>query len=154
MKKGMAWLGMIGVLMLASSVFAADSNAVTGKWWDEKKGSQIEVYKCADKYCGKVVYLTEPNFGEKDKGGMAGKPKVDRENSDPAKRNVPILGLNMMSGFKYAGDNVWEDGTIYNAEDGKTYKCKLTLESPERLKVRGFIGVSLLGKTQYWSRVK
>ncbi|MRR06351.1 MAG: DUF2147 domain-containing protein [Deltaproteobacteria bacterium] len=154
MKKGIVWFGMIGVLMFATSVFAADSNAVTGKWWDENKGSQIEVYKCADKYCGKVIYLAEPNFGEKDKGGMAGKPKVDRENPNPAHRNIPILGLNMMSGFKYAGGNVWEDGKIYNAEDGKTYKCKLTLENPDRLKVRGFIGVSLLGKTQYWSRVK
>jgi uncharacterized protein (DUF2147 family) len=57
-----------------------------------------------------------------------------------------------LSGFKFAGDNLWEDGTIYDPENGKTYRCKITLESPNRLNVRGFVGISLFGRTTVWTR--
>jgi uncharacterized protein (DUF2147 family) len=98
--------------------------------------------------------LKEPNYPADDPKGMAGKTKVDRENPDPAKKEQPILGMNLVWGFTHAGENVWEGGSIYNPREGKTYKCKMTLENPDTLKVRGFIGISLLGKTNIWTRVK
>jgi uncharacterized protein (DUF2147 family) len=62
--------------------------------------------------------------------------------------------MNLVWGFTHAGDNVWEGGSIYNPREGKTYKCKMTLENLDTLKVRGFIGISLIGKTNTWIRVK
>jgi uncharacterized protein (DUF2147 family) len=85
---------------------------------------------------------------------MGGKPKIDREYPDASKRERPILGMNIVWGFTPSGENLWEGGFIYNPREGKTYKCKLTLENPDRLKVRGFIGVSLIGKTNIWTRVR
>jgi uncharacterized protein (DUF2147 family) len=85
---------------------------------------------------------------------MAGKTKVDRENPDVSQQSKPILGMIMLWGFKFAKDNLWEDGHIYDPRDGKTYKCKMTLKSADVLDVRGFIGFSLIGKTNTWTRVK
>jgi uncharacterized protein (DUF2147 family) len=154
MKRTAVLIGVSLMVFFASSVFAAEADGILGKWWNEKKDAHIQIYKCDAGYCGKIAYLKEPVYNEKDTRGMAGKPKVDRENPDPAKRTNPIIGLNIISGFTYAGENVWEGGTIYDPEEGKTYKCKLTLEKPDKLKVRGYIGTPLLGKTQYWMRVK
>jgi uncharacterized protein (DUF2147 family) len=134
------------------SVLAAGPDAIVGVWSTEENESKIEIFKRGERYYGKIVALTEPVYPEDDKGGMAGKPKVDRKNPNPAFRNNPIIGLELMSGFKFAGGTLWEDGMIYDPESGKTYRCKVTLESPNTLKVRGFIGISLLGRTTVWTR--
>lgn len=154
MKRTAVSVGVLLAVFFASSVFAAEADGILGTWWNEKKDAHIQIYKCEALYCGKITYLKEPVYDEKDPQGMAGKPKVDRNNPDPAKRTNPIIGLNIISGFTYAGENVWENGTIYDPQEGKTYRCKLTLERPDKLKVRGYIGTPLLGKTQYWMRVK
>jgi uncharacterized protein (DUF2147 family) len=154
MKKAISLTASILFLLLCSHVFAQTPDAVLGKWWNEEKDAQIEIYSCEGKYCGKIVHLIEPNYPPNDPKGMAGKPKVDRENPDAAKRELPILGMILVGGFSHAGGTLWENGFIYNPKEGKTYKCKMTLESPDKLKVRGFIGISLIGKTTYWTRVK
>ena len=154
MKRTAVLVGVLLVVFWAANLLAAEGDALVGKWWNEKKDAQIDIYNCEAKYCGKIVLLKEPVYPANDAKGMAGKPKVDRENPDAAKQKRPIMGLNLLAGFSYAGEKVWEGGTIYNPEDGKTYKCKLTLESPEQLKVRGYVGLPAFGKTQYWTRVK
>jgi uncharacterized protein (DUF2147 family) len=58
-----------------------------------------------------------------------------------------------MHDFVYVGKDRWKKGIIYAPDDGKTYKCKLTMEEPDRLKVRGYIGISMLGRTEEWTRV-
>ena len=73
------------------------------------------------------------------------------ENPDEARRNDPILGMNLVKGFTYKGKNKWAGGTIYDPNNGKTYKCKMSLKGDD-LKVRGFIGVALLGRTVHWLR--
>jgi uncharacterized protein (DUF2147 family) len=142
------------VLFFPTLVLSQNPDAIGGKWWNQERDAQIEIYACNGKYCGKVVWLKEPNFPANDPKGMAGQPKVDRANPDPAKRGQPILGLNLVGGFTYAGEDLWEGGFIYDPRDGKTYKCKMTLEKPDHLKVRGFIGIALIGKTNHWTRVK
>lgn len=84
-----------------------------------------------------------------------GRPKLDTNNPDPAKRARPVLGIALLQGFVRAPgeDNVWKDGRIYNPEDGQLYRCILTLESPDRLRVRGYIGIPLFGRSQVWPRV-
>ncbi|MBX7056909.1 MAG: DUF2147 domain-containing protein [Leptospirales bacterium] len=138
----------LGFAALAPA-YAQNADAVLGTWTTQSGNARVQIYKCGSNYCGKIVWLREPNYPAGD--AMAGQPKVDRENPDQSKRTRPIMGLNLVWGFSY-DDGEWSGGRIYNPEEGKTYSCTLTLESPNRLKVRGYIGVSLIGKTQYWTR--
>ena len=85
---------------------------------------------------------------------MAGKQKVDRENPDAAKRNQPILGLTILRDFVFVKDGLWENGMIYDPENGKDYKCKMTLESPDVLDVRASSAFPSSGRTDTWTRVK
>ena len=134
------------VLLWAAPASAQDADAIVGQWLNAKGTAHIDIYKTAGKYFGKIVWLKEPVYPADDKKGMAGKTKVDRENPDAAKRNQPILGLIILRDFTFVKDGLWENGMIYDPENGKDYKCKMTLESPDILNVRGFIGISLIEK--------
>ena len=130
--------------------FAPSDNpeAVVGTWLNGTKKGHVQIYKQGGTFFGKLIYLTEPN------DPATGKPKTDIKNADEKKRNRPLLNLPLMYNFKYDGNNVWADGKIYNPEDGKEYNCKMTLKDPNTLDVRGYVGISLLGKTQTWTRIK
>ncbi|MFC7668720.1 DUF2147 domain-containing protein [Hymenobacter humi] len=108
----------------------------------------FEIYRCGNNLCGKIVSLTVPN------DPATGKPKTDSQNPDPKLRNRPRLGLVFMQGFKYDDDNKWDDGKIYDPESGKTYSCYMKMESANTMEVKGYIGFSLIGKSQSWTRVK
>ncbi len=142
------------LLALAPALAADNPDAILGQWLNGKKTAHIEIDKANGKYFGKIVWLKEPTYPADDKKGMAGQPKVDRENPDPSLRKRPILDLVILRDFVYAGGNRWEQGRVYDPENGKDYKCKMTLTSPDTLEVRGFVGVSLFGRTETWARVK
>jgi uncharacterized protein (DUF2147 family) len=154
MKNTFIIFGMAAALLVASPVHSQDPQAIVGKWWNQEKEAQIEIYLSNGQYCGKIIWLKEPNYPDNDPQGMSGKPKVDRENPDSSKRERPILGMNLVWGFTFSGGNLWENGFIYDPREGKTYKCKMTLETPDHLKVRGFLGISLIGRSNNWTRVK
>jgi uncharacterized protein (DUF2147 family) len=139
-------------LLLVSFAFAGGEDNILGLWNTPENDCKIEIFKCDNKYCGRIAWLKEPLYPADDDGGMAGKPIVDRENRSPDLRARPLIGLQLMEGFTYIGKNVWEKGTIYNPDNGKTYRCKMTLSAPNRLEVRGFIGISLFGGTSIWTR--
>jgi uncharacterized protein (DUF2147 family) len=148
---------LAAILALAAvPSLAVDGNSVVGVWatplGTEDGGARIEVYEKDGKYFGKIIWLEKPIYPPDDEQGMAGQDKVDRENPDASLRTRPIIDLEMMFNFEYAGDGKWKNGTIYAPDEGKTYKCKMTLEGNDTLKVRGFIGVSLLGRTEVWTR--
>jgi len=127
---------------------AADGEGILGLWYTEEKDCKVEIFK----YCGRIVWLKDPLYPADDDMGMAGRPVVDRENPNPALRSRPVMGLQLMEGFAYMGENTWQNGTIYDPERGKTYKCKLILSAPNRLDVRGFVGIPLFGRTSHWTR--
>ncbi len=154
MKKIALLLGLAFVLAGAGVAWAQSPDAIVGTWLDGKGKAHIEIYKENGKYFGKIVWLKEPAYPANDEKGMAGKEKVDRENPDPAKRTKPILGLLILRDFVYANGNQWDSGRIYDPENGKDYKCKMTLKSPDALDVRGYIGFSFIGRTENWTRVK
>ena len=122
---------------------AQNADDVLGYWLTDKGTAKIEIYKEAGKYNGKIVWLREPN----DEKGM---PKVDVENPDKDLRSRPVMGLNLVSGFNFDGDQ-WEDGEIYDPEEGKTYSCRMRLKK-DKLEVRGYIGTPLFGRTVVWTR--
>jgi uncharacterized protein (DUF2147 family) len=155
MKSIGAALGLGLALLLSVVVHAQSPDAIVGKWLNGDKSAHIDISKGSDgKFLGKIVWLKEPVYPADDKKGMAGKTKVDRENPDAARRNQPVLGLLILRNFVFSGGNLWEQGQVYDPKNGKDYKCKLTLQSPDVLNVRGFIGFSLIGRTDVWTRVK
>ena len=131
----------------AARAGAVDPTPV-GTWLTERGGANVKIANCGGKLCGSIVWLKEPLNAH-------GQPKRDSENPDESLRSRPILGVPLLTDFVRSGDgsNVWQDGLIYNPDDGKTYKCTLTLVDDHTLRVRGYVGISLLGKTQTWTRV-
>ncbi len=132
-------------LIITRPAFAAEADTVIGEWYTKDSKALVQIYKQGDVYNGKIVWLKEP----KNEDGSA---KLDTNNPDEAQRGQPIIGLNLVKGFTYKGKNKWADGTIYDPDNGKTYKCKMNLSDNGTLKVRGFIGVALIGRTQVWTR--
>jgi uncharacterized protein (DUF2147 family) len=133
-------------LLIATTSFGAGPGDILGSWTTDGGDSRLELFKCGEKICGKIAWLKEPNFIAS-KDGPIGRTKVDRKNLDPALRNRPILGLQVMKGLTAKGGNRWGNGACYDPETGKSYKCKMRLASPGRLELRGYIGISLIGRT-------
>ncbi|MCG8434373.1 MAG: DUF2147 domain-containing protein [Gammaproteobacteria bacterium] len=149
------YAAVLSALFFFVQTAGADEEAdqITGIWATAKAEAHVEVSKNEKGYYGTIIWLNEPFFPEDDEEGMAGQAKVDRENPDPDLRMRPIIGTEIMSGFQYVGGNLWRDGTIYDPNNGKTYKCKIWLTDKGTLKVRGYIGVSLFGRTEVWTPV-
>ena len=140
---------LLGVF--AGCVFAQDDeNTILGVWITAKGKAQVEISTQENAIAGYIIWLKEPFFPENDEQGMAGKPKIDRENPDPELRKQTVIGLQIISGFQYKGDGEWKGGTVYDPENGKTYKGKIWLTAEGTLKVRGFIGILLFGRTEEW----
>jgi len=137
---------ILTALVLCVNTFAQTVNkdAVVGTWLTGKGNGKVQIYKEGDKYNGKIVWLKEPNYQD-------GKPKVDKHNPDVAKQSNPLLGQVMLIDFIFDKDK-WTDGAIYDAENGKTYSCKITWRDG-KLDVRGYIGISLIGRTDTWFKV-
>lgn len=135
------------VLFLSGNSQTSEGDKILGLWQTGSGKGRIQITKYGDKFGGKLVWLKEPNDAE-------GKPKTDKKNPDENKRKNPTLGLNNLLGFTYEGDGKYEGGTIYDPENGKTYKCVMTLENDNTLKVRGYVGITLIGRTDTWTRVK
>lgn len=146
---------MRAALTLAALLFALPADAaadrVVGVWLTAEGKAQVRIERVGDRYQGAIQWLKEPLYPADDPQGMAGRPKVDRENPAAAERSRPIIGLRIVAGFRFDGEE-WRDGTIYDPENGKTYKCRMWFDG-ETLRVRGYIGFSLLGRSQDWTRV-
>lgn len=142
-------------LFMLAAAPADDRGAddIIGIWAIDKGQAHVEIFKDENGYGGRISWLKDPFYAGDDEGGMAGEPKVDRENPEPELRQRSIAGLRVMDGFQYDGDGKWSDGTLYDPENGKTYKCKIWLTRAGRLKVRGYVGVSLFGRTIEWTPV-
>jgi len=139
---------LLSPLFLLSQSFQADD--IIGTWLNEEGTGQVEIFKVSGKYYGKIVWLKEPIDTN------TGKPRTDIENPDPAQQIKPLIGLVNLKGFSFYGEEEWKDGTIYDTKNGKTYSCYIRFEDEgkQKLKIRGFIGVSLLGRTTMWTPVK
>lgn len=143
-----AVIGFAFVGFTAPQVLAASPDDLKGIWTSkEKRDSLIEIYDCGEYLCGRLVSLTDPLDD-------AAIPKKDIYNRDESLRDRPLAGIEFLTGFTYdEGKAAWSGGRIYNARDGKTYKSTVVFKDGE-LKVRGFVGISLFGKTDVWVEVK
>jgi uncharacterized protein (DUF2147 family) len=137
-----------GVMLFAAAAHATEppADAILGQWFTEGDESIVEIYKAGDCYCGKIVWLKEPKKAD-------GTDKVDSNNPDASRRKCKVVGMDILTGVKYNGRGTWTSGKIYDPNNGKTYSCNAKLEK-DKLSIRGFIGVSLLGRTTVWKRTE
>ncbi len=140
-------LSLLCVCVIPLGVAAADPDPA-GVWATAGGLSHIKIAHCGTNLCGNIVWLKQPL-------NRYGKDKVDSNNPDPSLRTRTIVSLPLLSGFEQSQDDTssWSNGKIYDPANGKTYSCNLTVEDRSTLHLRGYIGFSLFGQTQTWTRV-
>lgn len=146
MNRRFFWILMVLAAALgASPMVVADGGIgaalpVEGVWINGDGDGYIEIRREGDELTGTIL------------GGPDGSNRLDEKNPDPALRSRRLTGLQIMQGLKADGPSKWSGGTIYDPNNGKTYGCTVELENDDTLKVRGYIGVSLFGRTDRWTR--
>jgi uncharacterized protein (DUF2147 family) len=131
-------------LFIALVPFTAVAKGLEGKWLTEEGKGHVVFESCGSKLCGKIVWLKEPN-------DAAGKPHVDALNEDQSLRTRPVIGLKLTE-LAADGNGGWK-GTIYNPEDGKTYKSEASIQKDGSLLIKGCVLGGLLCDGQTWTRV-
>ncbi|RYE35967.1 MAG: DUF2147 domain-containing protein [Sphingobacteriaceae bacterium] len=134
-------------IFLGLKLSAQNKDAIVGNWFTAKRDAKIEIYKRGDAYFGKLAWF-------KDQTDAGGKPKLDTKNPNGSLKTRTLLNLEFLKNFVYKGDNSWENGEIYDAQSGKTYSSKMSLSGNDKLNLRGYIGVSLFGRTEVWTRAR
>ncbi len=143
----MRYISMLLLIIAASFTgFAQNKDAIMGTWINSTGEAHVNIFKKGDKYFGKISWLKAP----KDEKGNV---KTDLKNPDAALRSKPILGMEMLRDFVY-DDGKWTDGKIYDPKSGKTYSCNMNIKSNGELNMRGYIGISIIGRSETWKRVK
>lgn len=141
-------LAATALVLSVATTQAQTADAIVGTWMPSKATSKVKVVKVGSKYYGNVIWLKET----KDENG---KDRTDKENPDVAQRTKKLLGLGILKDFSFnSKSKEWEGGTIYDPTKGKTYKCFIKMKDNNTLDVRGYVGVSLIGRTDTWKRAE
>jgi uncharacterized protein (DUF2147 family) len=144
--KYLAFLSFL--LFISSAVLANNPDAIIGLWKTGGGSGVVQIYKQGNTYNGKLVWIKEPN------DPATGKPKTDVKNKDPKLSSRPIIGLVNLRDFKFIDTNSWKEGKIYDPKTGNDYSCKITMIDENTIEVRGYMGISIIGKTDTWKRQK
>lgn len=136
----------LAVQLAPASVQGQAAQGISGLWLDHGGKAAIEVKGCGGEMCGNIVWLKDPL-------DPRGKPWTDMLNPDKAKRKQPVCGLQIIGGLKPGSNGSWQDGWIYDPEEGKNFNVELSLSDTNTLKVFGYAGVRLLSETMHWKRM-
>jgi len=119
-----------------------------GLWWAEGGAAQVEIARCGDALCGRVAWLRSPL----DEDGCLVR---DAENPDPALRGRALVGIDLLQELRPSAENPneWTGGEIYDPTSGRVYRAVLRMDGPDHLRLRGYLGFELLGRTTTWIRV-
>ena len=122
------------------------SQTIFGKWKtvDDETGMEngiVEIYEKAGKVYGRIIEILEKE-----------KKHFKCEMCEGEDKNKPVLGLVIIKVLKKKGD-FYEGGKVTDPKNGKSYHCKMNLEGKDKLIVRGYIGISLFGRSQTWFRI-
>jgi uncharacterized protein (DUF2147 family)/peptidoglycan/LPS O-acetylase OafA/YrhL len=135
-------LAAIGFASLARSAAATP----VGLWYAEGGAAQVAIEPCGSELCGRVVWLRSPYDDD-------GCDLRDRHNPDPTLRARKVEGLEILRGLTPRPDGTWVNGRIYDPASGNTYTCQLALDGDDRARLRGYVGIPLIGRTTTWTRV-
>lgn len=130
---------IICFFILTTSLAQTKADDVLGYYMNPTGEGILKIYETEGKYAGKLVWMKHPE-------------KLDAKNPDKSKQSQKILGSTIMRNFVFDGE-IWKNGSIYDPKNGKTYDCKISRDEKGNLSIRGFIGISLLGRTDYFVKV-
>lgn len=139
MKKHILFSFFFAIITQFSIAQNYQSTDVTGEWLTATKDGKILIYKDGNKFYGKIIW-----------GKAEGRKDIN--NPKESLRSRDLIGLIILKDFVFNGKNKWTDGEIYDPNNGKKYSCTITLKNPKTLEVRGYIGISLFGRTEVWTR--
>jgi uncharacterized protein (DUF2147 family) len=143
---------LICLLTITQNSLSQDAEDILGYWSTEEDKGTIEITKSQKGYRGKLVWVDVVHRGEETIDTV-----LDKENPDPRLRKKSVVGLTIFKNFKFdPEDRDWVNGRIYDPESGNTYSSKMWFEegNKEVLFIRGYIGISLFGRTTQWRRSK
>ena len=138
-------LSTLAILLVTVSTLSAQS--VLGNWKtiDDNTGeakSIVKIYEQDGKVYGKIKEI----FNKDKRDAVC----IECEGVD---KDKPVLGMVIIRGLEKDGDE-YNGGKVLDPENGTFYKCYITLEEPNKLKIRGYVGFSMFGRTQYWVRAE
>ncbi|MEL6917620.1 MAG: DUF2147 domain-containing protein [Bacteroidota bacterium] len=131
---------LVGILYSVALFSQSKADQILGQFWTDNKEGKIEIFKKGDTYHGKILWRKVA--------------RKDTENPNKSLRDRSVVGIVFMKNFVF-NDSKWVDGEVYSIDNGRTYSGKMWLEDGgNTLKMRGFIGISLLGRTASLKRIK
>jgi len=135
----------MAVLLTAfTSVRVARAGPPEGRWLTQDEGGVVEVYRCGDAFCGRLIWFRMQSLHDNPQA-------LDVHNPTVGLRNKPLCGLVILSGFTPDGQDQWSGGSAYDPESGRTYSGEMTLKPDGHLSLRGYIGISLFGRSEEWT---
>ncbi len=137
------------IMFALTSLAQGNAEKICGTYLviEKSEVSKVKVTRMSNgNFQGKIVWMKNPYFED-------GSPKTDIKNPDPSKRDTPADKIVLLHNFKYdASDDEWS-GEIYNPVEGDMYKAYAKFESPKKLKVRGYVGLPIFGRSMYWTKL-
>ncbi|MDB2705084.1 DUF2147 domain-containing protein [Pseudomonadota bacterium] len=130
--------------MSMQPVIAVTQDSIIGIWINSAGDGLIEISHVSNEYIGTIIDSTDP----------ADSDRKDINNIKPDLRDRPLKGLKVIQGLRYTKDNLWTGASIYDPNNGKTYSCKVTLNDNKEIEIRGYIGLSIFGRTEIWKRAE
>ncbi|MCL4764890.1 MAG: DUF2147 domain-containing protein [Hyphomicrobiaceae bacterium] len=116
-----------------------------GVWYDDTGNGAVEIAPCGARLCGRIFWLKDPVT----KGGQV---VTDALNPDPLQRQRPVCGLQVIGDLEVQTNGAWDKGWIYDPKEGKSYDVEIRLRAPDRLQVKGYLGVKFLSESFIWQR--
>ncbi len=148
MRRSLVIVSML-LMFSISGVFAQKGDAILGTWLNQDEDAKIVITKVDSKFTGKIIWV------KKDEEDDGSKPNLDNNNPDESLQSRRVVGLEILSNLVWdEGDNEWDDGEIYDPKSGSTYSCYGELEDKNTLRLRGYVGISIIGRTAVWTKVK
>jgi uncharacterized protein (DUF2147 family) len=138
-------------LVIALTSFAVPGTAISamvpdGAWFIDGAGAAIQIFDCSGLLCGRIIWLEKAR-------DTAGRLASDDKNPDGVFRQRPLCGLTVLQGLQPAGLDHWNGGSLYNPDDGKTYRVSAELRSADVFVARIYLGMPLFGETRTLLRV-
>jgi uncharacterized protein (DUF2147 family) len=124
--------------VVQAQVFA---DAILGEWSNQQADARFLIFKKDNRYYGKIVW-------------GSGTATKDVNNPNKQLQSRELIGLVILNNFEFNGKDKWQNGTIYDPKNGKTYDCVITLKSSTQINVRGYVGISMFGRTEVWTKLK
>src|SRR5436305_1599239 len=136
---------MVVLATVFGTIPPARADIPEGRWLTQDKSGIVEVYRCGDALCGRLLWFQMQSLHDNPQA-------LDIQNPTPRLRSRALCGLTILWGFRPDGQEHWSGGSAYDPESGRTYSGEMTMKPDGRLSLRGYIGISLFGRSEEWTR--